>query len=107
MLAVVVSVAEAWRNWRETGDRARAAHKALAAARLDYEETERRRQDGEETMNSVLDKLAAKDAAEVQAVSTDYAAALAEVVMRQAVGLPVLGDAAQSRKTEPWEFGGD
>ena len=107
MLAVVVSVAEAWRNWRETGDRARAAHKALAAARLDYEESERRRQDGEETMNSVLDKLAAKDAAEVQAVSTDYAAALAEVVMRQAVGLPVLGNAAQSRKTEPWEFGGD
>ncbi|MDO5319793.1 MAG: TolC family protein [bacterium] len=107
MLAVVVSVADAWRNWQETGDRARAAHKALRAARLDYEESERRRQDGEETMNSVLDKLAAKDAAEVRAVSTDYAAALAEVVMRQAVGLPVLGDVAQSKKTEPWEFGGD
>lgn len=107
MLAVVVSVTDAWRNWRETGDRSRAAHKAYEAARLDYEECERRRQDGEETMNTVLDKLAARDAAEVQAVSTDYAAALAEVVMRQTLGIPVLGDVAKSAKLEPWEIGGD
>lgn len=89
MLAVVVAVAEAWRSWRETGDRARAAYAARAAARLDYEQAERRRQDGEETMGVVLDKLAAQDAAEVQAVSADYAAALAEIVLRQAVGLPL------------------
>lgn len=92
MLAVVVSVADAWRNWRETGDRARVAHKVLRAARLDYEEAERRREDGEETMSTVLDKLAARDAAEVQAVSADYAAALAGIVLRQAVGLPILGE---------------
>lgn len=109
MLAVVVSVAEAWRSWRETGDRVRAAHTARAAARLDYEQAERRRQDGEETMSAVLDKLAAQDAAEVQAVSADYASALAAIVLRQAVGLPLPVGAADetARVQEEAEEGGE
>ncbi len=42
MLAVVTSVANAWRGWKETADRVRAARKLKEAATLDYEEAERR-----------------------------------------------------------------
>lgn len=87
MLAVVTSVADAWRGWRETEERVRVARKVRAAAALDWSEAQRRYEDGQETLSRVLDKLAAKDAAEVQAVSAEYAAALAEVTLRQAMGL--------------------
>lgn len=87
MLAVVTSVADAWRGWRETEERVRVARKVRAAAALDWSEAQRRYEDGQETLSRVLDKLAAKDAAEVQAVSSEYAAALAEVTLRQAMGL--------------------
>ena len=60
-------------------------------------------------MSAVLDKLAAQDAAEVQAVSADYASALAAIVLRQAVGLPLPVDAANTTarvQEEPEEGGG-
>ena len=87
MLAVVTSVADAWRNWHEADDRMRAARKLREATALDYEDAERRYADGQETLNRVLDKLAEKDAAEVRVVAVEYAAALAEVTLRQAMGL--------------------
>ena len=87
MLAVVTSVADAWRNWKETRDRVRAAVKLREAAALDYVDAERRYDDGQETLNRVLDKLTDKDAAEVRAISAEYAAALAEITLRQALGM--------------------
>lgn len=87
MLAVVTSVADAWRIWRETADRVKAARKLREATALDYADAEKRHEDGQETLNRVLDKLAEKDAAEVQAVSAEYAAALAEITLRQAMGM--------------------
>ena len=87
MLAVVTSVADAWRNWKETRDRVRAAVKLREAAALDYADAERRYDDGQETLNRVLDKLTDKDAAEVRAISAEYAAALAEITLRQALGM--------------------
>lgn len=87
MLAVVTSVADAWRTWRETADRVKAARKLREATVLDYADAEKRHEDGQETLNRVLDKLAEKDAAEVQAVSAEYAAALAEITLRQAMGM--------------------
>ena len=87
MLAVITSVSGAWRNWRETENRVAAARKLREATALDYADAEKRREDGQETLNRVLDKLAEKDAAEVQAISAEYAAALAEITLRQAMGL--------------------
>ncbi|MCR5413139.1 MAG: TolC family protein [Kiritimatiellae bacterium] len=87
MLAVVTSVADAWRNWKETAARVKAARKMREAAALDHADAERRHDDGQETMDRVLDKLAVRDEAEVRAVSAEYAAALAEIALRQAVGL--------------------
>lgn len=98
MLAVITSVADAWRNWRETGDRVRAARKLREATALDYADAERRYEDGQETLNRVLDKLAEKDAAEVRAVSEEYAAALAEITLRQAVGMKLFEERNDDEK---------
>ncbi len=89
MLAVVTSVANAWRGWKETSGRARAARLVKEATALDYEAAEKRYEDGQETLNRVLDKLAEKDAAEVRAISAEYAAALAEITLRQAMGMGI------------------
>ena len=98
MLAVVTAVADAWRGWKETGGRARAARKLKEAAALDYEKAERRYEDGQETLSRVLDKLADKDAAEVQAISAEYAAALAETTLRQAVGIGLCKEGKNDEK---------
>ncbi len=98
MLAVVTSVADAWRNWRETEDRVRAARKMREATALDYSDAERRYEDGQETLNRVLDKLAAKDAAEVRAISAEYAGALAEITLRQAMGLRLFEERKENEK---------
>lgn len=87
MLAVVVSVADAWRTLREVQALEAVAAKADAAAALDSEETARRFDDGRETMSSVLDKVAARDEAAVALVRARYAETLASIMLRQAVGL--------------------
>lgn len=98
MLAVITSVADAWRGWKETGDRVRVARKMKAATALDWAEAQKRYEDGNETLSRVLDKLAEKDAAEVRAVSAEYAAALAEVTLRQAMGLGLFEGSEKDEK---------
>ena len=89
MLAVVTAVAEAHRNYRRCAAQRFAASRAKEAAETDYAETERRFAEGEETLSTVLDKLAVKDAAEVQSVAAEYSSALAEVALRQAMGVGI------------------
>ncbi len=86
MLAVVLSVADCWRSLGEAKVRSAAAAKAAEAAALDHDEAARRLDDGRETISSLLDKAAARDAAEVDLVNARYAEALAEIMLRQAVG---------------------
>ena len=89
MLAVVTGVAEAYRNWKRCGLELEAAAQARRAAETDYAETELRFGEGEETLSTVLDKLAVRDAARVQYAAMDYSSALAEVVLRQTMGLGI------------------
>ena len=89
MLAVVTSVAEAYRNYTRCAAQLLAAVKAKDAAETDYAETERRFAEGEETLSNVLDKLAVKDAAAVQHIASEYSSALAEVALRQAMGIGI------------------
>lgn len=89
MLAVVLSVADCWRSLREARARASVAAKAAEAATLDHAEAARRFDDGRETLSTVLDKVAVRDEAEVNLVRARYAAALASIMLRQAVGLDI------------------
>lgn len=91
MLAVVLSVADCWRSLQEAQVRATVAAKGAEAATLDHAEAVRRFDDGRETLSTVLDKVAVRDEAEVNLVSARYAAALSAIMLRQAVGLDVLG----------------
>lgn len=86
MLAVVLSVADCWRSLGEAKARSAAAAKAAEAAALDHDEASRRLDDGRETLSALLDKAAVRDAAEVDLVNARYAEALAEIMLRQAVG---------------------
>ncbi len=90
MLAVVVSVADAWRTLREAQAIESVAAKAAAAAALDHGEAARRFDDGRETMATVLDKATAQDEAEVALVRARYAKTLAAVMLRQAMGFDIL-----------------
>lgn len=87
MLAVVVAVANAYRNLLFAREQATAARIFAAAARMDHAATERRYADGQETLSVVLDKLVVRDEAEVKAVQAAYGEALAAIQLRQAVGL--------------------
>jgi len=86
MLAVVVSVADCWRNLQAAKAAAAVAAKGAAAAVLAHDEAARRLDGGRETASSVLDKSAARDEAEVASVRACGAVALAEIMLRQAVG---------------------
>ena len=66
-----------------------ATSKAAEAATLDHAEAARRFDDGRETLSTVLDKVAVRDEAEVNLVRARYAAALASIMLRQAVGLDI------------------
>jgi len=87
MMAVVVAVAQCERNLRFAREQREAAHIYARAARLDHIATERRHEDGQETLSAVLDKQAVRDDAEVKAIQADYAEALAAIQLRQAVGV--------------------
>ena len=86
MMVVVTSVVEAWQNWKIAAGRAESAELAREAARHDYDETEKRLADGQETASRLLDKLAALEAAEIAAETARYSEALAGLVLREAVG---------------------
>jgi len=86
MAAVVVAVANSCRE-RGVAQRQAAAAQAWAeAARQDHAAAALRYEDGHETMSVVLDKLAIRDEAEMKLAQAAYAAALADVMLRQAVG---------------------
>ena len=57
------------------------------AARLDYEAAARRHEDGQETLSSVLDKLAVSEDAETKLAESAYGEAMSDILLRQAIGL--------------------
>ena len=90
MTAVVVAVADSWRQRRLVRQKAEAARAWAEAARLDHEAAARRHEDGSETLSSVLDKLAVSEDAETKLAESAYGEAMADVLLRQAVGIDVI-----------------
>ncbi len=85
-LALMVATYEANQNWCRVAEQRAVAAQARKAAEMDYAETKARFEQSQETLSDVLDRLALMEAARVQAVMAEYAAALAEIVLRDAVG---------------------
>ena len=90
MTAVVVAVADSWRQRRLVRQKATAARAWAEAARLDYEAAARRHEDGQETLSTVLDKLAVSEDAETKLAESAYGEAMSDILMRQAVGIDVI-----------------
>ncbi len=86
-LALLVATFEASQNWQRSFEQRDVAAQVARSAELDYDVARARHQEGQETMSDVLDKLAILEHARVQAVSADYACALAEIVLRDACGV--------------------
>lgn len=84
---LAVSVWQAWANWRQARERKAVAEAAKIAAEVDYDETYARYQSDQEPLSEVLDKFALREQARIDALSSDYADALAEFVFRDTVGL--------------------
>jgi len=89
MTAVVIAVADSWRQRRLVRQKAEAARAWAEAARLDYEAAARRHEDGQETLSSVLDKLAVSEEAETKLAESAYGEAMSDILLRQAVGIDV------------------
>ena len=89
MTAVVIAVADSWRQRRLVRQKAAAARAWAEAARLDYEAASRRYEDGNETLSSVLDKLATSEDAETKLAESAYGEAMSDILLRQAVGIDV------------------
>ena len=90
MTAVVIAVADSWRQRRLVRQKATAARAWAEAARLDHEAAARRYEDGNETLSSVLDKLAVSEDAETKLAESAYGEAMADILLRQAVGIDVI-----------------
>jgi len=86
MAAVVVAVSESFRKRGVVRRQNEAARAWADATRQDHAAAELRYADGQDTMSVVLDKLAVRDDAELQLAEAAYAAALSDVMLRQAVG---------------------
>lgn len=86
MMAVVVSVIDAYRSRERAAEGAAAARSALDSAQLDHAAAKDRFDEGREAFSALMDKIAALEAAKVRAASADYARALAEIVLRNAMG---------------------
>lgn len=84
---LAVSVWQAWSNWRQARERKAVAQTTKVAAEIDYDEAFARYRDDQETLSEVLDKFAAREQARINALSSDYAEALAEFVFRDTIGL--------------------
>ena len=89
MLAVVTSTVETWRNWKRAEEDFAAAREASEAAELVCRDVEKLFEEGEETMSCLLDRRAERDAAQVRAEKARYAVALAEIALRQAMGVGI------------------
>lgn len=90
MTAVVIAVADSWRQRRLVRQKVAAARAWAEAARLDYEAASRRYEDGNETLSSVLDKLATSEDAETKLAESAYGEAMSDILLRQAVGIDVI-----------------
>ena len=90
MTAVVIAVADSWRQRRLVRQKAVAARAWAEAARLDYEAAARRYEDGNETLSSVLDKLAVSEDADTKLAESAYGEAMSDILLRQAVGIDVI-----------------
>lgn len=88
-LSLVTSTFEAYQNWSRAAEQCAVAVQVRKAAELDYETTRARFEQDQETLSEVLDKLALMESARVQASMTEYASALAEIVLRDAAGIGV------------------
>ena len=86
-LTLLVSTFEAHQNWQRSFEQRDVAAQVLQATELDYQVTQARYQEGQDTLSEVLDKLVLLELARVQAVSAEYACALAEIVLRDATGV--------------------
>ena len=90
MTAVVIAVADSWRQRRLVRQKAIAARAWAEAARLDHEAAARRHEDGNETLSSVLDKLAVSEDAETKLAESAYGETMSDILLRQAVGIDVI-----------------
>ena len=90
MTAVVIAVADSWRQRRLVRQKAVAARAWAEAACLDYEAAVRRYEDGNETLSSVLDKLAVSEDADTKLAESAYGEAMSDILLRQAVGIDVI-----------------
>lgn len=88
-MSLIVSTFEAYQSWGRVAEQCAVAAQVRKAAELDYEATRARFDQDQETLSDVLDKLALMESARVQAATTEYAAALAEIVLRDAAGLAI------------------
>lgn len=84
---LMVSVWQAWTNWRQARERVAVAEALARATEVDYRETFERYQQDQETLSTVLDKFSTREQARISALSATYAEALAEVVFRDTIGL--------------------
>lgn len=84
---LMVSVWQAWTNWRQARELRAVATAVREAAEVDYAETRARYESDQETLSEVLDKFSALEQARIDAVASEYADALAEFVFRDTVGL--------------------
>lgn len=86
-LSLLTAVVEAHQSWTQSFERKLVADQALKAASMDYDATQARYRQEQETLSDVLDKLSTLETARVNAVSAAYASALAEIVLRDAIGI--------------------
>ena len=96
----MVSVWQAWVNWRQARDLKAVAAAAREAAEIDYAETRARYENDQETLSELLDKFSALEQARIDAIASEYADALAEYVFRDTVGLG-WGDAVPASGNGP------
>jgi outer membrane protein TolC len=101
-LALTVAAFEAYQNWSRVAQQCAVAAQARKAAEMDYAETKARFDQNQETLSDVLDKLAVMETARVQAVMAEYASALAEIVLRDAVGIGINA----TKRSEPTDASG-
>ena len=90
MTAVVIAVADSWRQRRLVRQKATADRAWAEATRLDYEAAARRYDDGNETLSSVLDKLAVSEDADTKLAESAYGEAMSDILLRQAVGIDAI-----------------
>ena len=96
--ALLVAAFEAYQNWQLVFEQREVATQFKTAAELDYSATHARYRENKENLSDVLDRLAIMEAARVHAVMAEYACALAEIVLRDAVGVGLQADRVMEKQ---------